>query len=136
MREAHRFFEYRIEAVGEVRRFVRGVARSWAVDGDDLALVTGELSANAIQHARTPFMVHLSLDQRVTRAGVFDQSDLLPRRRSPKLFEAGGRGILIVEALSRRWGVHLMPTGKIVWAELTTGKARRGAVDAGPVPLP
>jgi hypothetical protein len=30
----------------------------------------------------------------------------------------GGRGLYLIEAVSRRWGVEVTPDGKTVWAEL------------------
>ena len=31
--------------------------------------------------------------------------------------------MMIVDALSRRWGCDALPTGKVVWAELATSSA-------------
>ncbi|WP_235608580.1 ATP-binding protein, partial [Frankia casuarinae] len=48
-----------------------------------------------------------------------DGSDITPRITSPDPFSEGGRGLLMVDALSRRWSWYRVKTGgKVVWAEI------------------
>lgn len=43
----------------------------------------------------------------------------VPKQMTPGEHEVSGRGLLLVEALSRRWGYHpAAPGGKTVWVEL------------------
>jgi len=46
---------------------------------------------------------------------VRDRGEGSPRVLSPGVREPSGRGLRIVQAMSRRWGVIPEPTGKIVW---------------------
>jgi hypothetical protein len=48
----------------------------------------------------------------------------LAEQQPPSRDEMTGRGMAIVDALSRRWGCDTLPAGKVVWAELA---AQRGA---------
>ncbi|AXK31623.1 ATP-binding protein [Streptomyces armeniacus] len=54
------------------------------------------------------------------RLEVSDAGDGKPEVRMPGDDETNGRGLLLVEALSRSWGVYSRAcgTGKTVWAEL------------------
>ncbi|MFI9584995.1 ATP-binding protein [Streptomyces sp. NPDC052236] len=90
--------------------------------------VVAELAANAAMHGRVPgrdFRLTLSTtdDGRVLRVEVTDtRHDHLPdtrRPHRPSPDDESGRGLLLVEALSDRWGVTpgLVPR-KTVWAEL------------------
>jgi hypothetical protein len=49
---------------------------------------------------------------------VSDASSTAPHLRRARTFDEGGRGLLIVAQLSRRWGCRQTPAGKIIWAEI------------------
>ncbi len=93
-----------------------------------LALVVGELAANAVQHGRVPgrkFGLRLALDRAagVLRVEVADASSAkrLPTA-APSSSPDGesGRGLLLVDVLAERWGsTPRSPVGKTVWAELS-----------------
>jgi anti-sigma regulatory factor (Ser/Thr protein kinase) len=85
--------------------------------------VVAELATNAATHGRLParnFHVALHATTHALRIEVTDtRGDDLPRRQPPTPDAESGRGLLLVEALSDRWGVELGPTPrKTVWAEL------------------
>jgi two-component sensor histidine kinase len=93
---------------------------------DTVALLVGELSANAVRHGRVPgrdFALRLSVDETagLARVEVVDASETPP---PPVVAPAGeddesGRGLSLVDALATRWGCcPREPIGKIVWAEL------------------
>ncbi|WP_093659873.1 ATP-binding protein [Streptomyces wuyuanensis] len=42
---------------------------------------------------------------------------LLPRRRRPRTTDENGRGLLLVDQLSRKWSTRNTPDGKLIWAE-------------------
>ena len=84
----------------------------------DVALATGELAANAAEHARTPFRVVVVLDGCV-RIEVTDGSAALPFKPDVDEYAERGRGMALVELVSERWGVDRMPDGKRVWAEIS-----------------
>jgi hypothetical protein len=52
------------------------------------------------------------------RLSVRDWSVTPPVLRHPEPTESRGRGLLLVGALARHWGVEPGPDGKTVWAEL------------------
>jgi anti-sigma regulatory factor (Ser/Thr protein kinase) len=82
------------------------------------ALVTGELVANSVRHARGG--ISLALDR--VRGGwlvtVADDSSAPPQLRDGDLLAENGRGMLIVARISQRLGWARTPTGKIVWASV------------------
>ena len=109
------------ESVPDARHFVTDVLRAWGLDAldPDAAIVVSELATNALRHADTPFRAILDRHHDGVRIGVEDAAhDPLARRSPPDSYALGGRGVDIVEALSRRWGSTELPSGKLVWAEL------------------
>ncbi|MCW2601720.1 MAG: hypothetical protein JWM02_3549 [Frankiales bacterium] len=105
------------------RDLVVSVCHDWHLEGltDDLALVVTELVANAIRHAGTEMVLRLAPIAGGVRLEVHDGSTrpLRPRPAAPS--DEGGRGLLLVDALSTRYGVEGEPKGKRVWAELLAG---------------
>jgi hypothetical protein len=53
---------------------------------------------------------------------VHDQDVRTPRVRIASANDEGGRGLFLVDQLSRRWGVRPTPVGKVVWFQLSTRK--------------
>lgn len=89
---------------------------------DDVRLVVSELAANALQHARTPFVVTLEGDGGSVLLTVQDGSSVVPVRATATDTEASGRGLWIVDELCHDWGVVLHGDGeaKSVWALFMT----------------
>ena len=84
----------------------------------DVELVVSELATNAMLHAQTVFTVALLASAGSLRLEVSDGSqegvELVVARR----LDTSGRGVAIVNILSRNWGVsHHAAGGKSVWAE-------------------
>lgn len=105
----------------DARRFVTDTLAAWGYSEliDDAAVITTELAANAVLHARTSFTVTISRRPDGTiRVAVRDASVLPPCRRQPELFESSGRGLGLVDAVSAGWGADLLSDGKVVWAQL------------------
>lgn len=86
---------------------------------DAVQLVTTELVANAVRHARTGVQLSLRPTDDGLLVEVADDSPRMPERREPGLFDESGRGLWLVDAMARRWGVEREVPGKRVWAELT-----------------
>ena len=84
----------------------------------DLALIVTELVANAVRHAGTAITVRLSRLGDGVRVEVADGSTRPLRPRLASLADEGGRGLLLVDALSTRYGVEAERAGKLVWVEL------------------
>jgi hypothetical protein len=84
---------------------------------DDVQLVASELAANAVQHARTPFKVILERADEEVLLSVQDGSPSPPAHLASDCLDTAGRGVSIVDLVSRDWGVTDGPgEGKSVWA--------------------
>jgi anti-sigma regulatory factor (Ser/Thr protein kinase) len=92
----------------------------------DVMSIAAELVGNAVRHA-TPLpggvvrvawhlLVGGELLIKVTDGGSADSN--APMIRPPSADAVDGRGLAIVAALSRRWGVERDGLGQCVWAEL------------------
>ena len=108
-----------------MRRFVRDVLTPWGDDEfvENAEIIASELATNAVKHARSPFRVALAPSADTIRISVRDASFAPPVRLHPDGVLVGGRGVQLVAALARDWGVRDEADGKTVWAEL----ARPGA---------
>lgn len=108
-------------SVPEVRQFVDQVLRSWGEDPfliGDVVLVASELATNAVLHAGSPFRLTLDRTGGVVRVALQDVDDSPAGQRNASADDTNGRGMVIVAALSHRWGSDPLPDGKVVWAEL------------------
>ncbi|WP_316959398.1 ATP-binding protein [Streptomyces sp. TRM68367] len=110
------------------RALAHAVLSGWGVSQDVLEsaeLVLSELVTNALR-VRVPrdrqvgVRIARSLIDGLLRLEVSDAGSGRPEVRAPSDEEAGGRGLLLVEALAHRWGVDEREAGigKTVWAEL------------------
>jgi anti-sigma regulatory factor (Ser/Thr protein kinase) len=77
-------------------------------------LVVSELTTNAIVHAGGVLYLQVFYYHGRVRVEVADTS---PKPPGPvKVNLTSGRGLQMVEALSKAWGSELRPWGKVVWA--------------------
>ncbi|GLY72233.1 ATP-binding protein [Actinoallomurus iriomotensis] len=113
------------------REFATTTLRSWGLDDlvDDATVIISELVTNAVRHGVPPYAaaagdspIKLSL----VRQGTFvvlivsDPSEDDPKQRPADDVCENGRGLHVIEALSRAWGWMPLPgTGKAVWAMLS-----------------
>ncbi|OLZ74170.1 sodium/proline symporter [Streptomyces sp. IMTB 2501] len=79
-------------------------------------LIVSELVTNAIRHAAGPVCLRLIRDRGLI-CEVSDASSTAPRLRHARTTDEGGRGLLIVAQMARRWGTRYTKTGKIIWTE-------------------
>ncbi|MFG2123150.1 sodium/proline symporter PutP [Streptomyces sp. NPDC048710] len=105
-------------AVAQARTLAARQLTEWGVT--DLTftteLIVSELVTNAIRHASGPISLRLILDRGLI-CEVSDASSTSPRMRHARTTDEGGRGLLIVAQLARRWGTRYTATGKIIWTE-------------------
>jgi anti-sigma regulatory factor (Ser/Thr protein kinase) len=93
----------------------------------DALLVAAELLGNAVRHAAPLPGGEITLGWRVQTDEVDTIIDLrvcdggstlVPRERIPEPDAVGGRGLAIVSALTRAWGVERYDASQCVWARL------------------
>ncbi len=131
--------ELRLESdadmVPQARRFVAMHLRDLlpAEVVDDAELVTSELVTNAVLHAGTSIVVRLHPMASTVRIEVEDGSSVTPVRPIASPGSMTGRGLALVEGLSRELGVNRTENGKIVWCVLPApdGAARPPAPGSG-----
>ncbi|MEW2417220.1 SpoIIE family protein phosphatase [Streptomyces sp. NPDC046866] len=114
-------------AVLHARRYTARTLRSWGVEEelDTALLVVSELVTNAVAHTQGEVGMDLTLSADRLRIAVNDASPRSPVRPVSVSWEStGGRGLLIVEAVTTAWGSVPLSGGKQVWAELPCRRAR------------
>lgn len=94
----------------------------WCVGGscaDDAHIVLGELVTNALMHSMDVFTLALNLQRDQILIEVWDCTDATPEVRPPDSYAVNGRGMFLVDALSKEWGVRPEERGgKTVWAAI------------------
>jgi anti-sigma regulatory factor (Ser/Thr protein kinase) len=123
-------------AVPAARGFAATTLRDWALS-DQLVeiaeLVVSELVGNAVEHGGGTAELVLTLRDDVVRVDVIDHNRDLPVVLSPEPSEDRHRGLLIVSALSTKWGTDHAGAGKTVWAELPLSEL---STEVPPAPKP
>ena len=112
-------------AAGSARRALHSAAIFGAVAEPDALLLVSELVTNSIIHAghsgSDAIRVRAASHGSTTRVEVCDRArgDTMPvMQPEPPPFATGGRGLLLVDALSDRWGMDTCERGTCVWFEL------------------
>jgi anti-sigma regulatory factor (Ser/Thr protein kinase) len=86
---------------------------------DDACLLVSELVTNGVRHARTMLTVAVDCDgDRVSVAVHDDSAAAVAPRPDLSPADESGRGLALVEAVARAWGVVTGDTGKTVWFRL------------------
>ncbi|MFE5142290.1 ATP-binding protein [Streptomyces fagopyri] len=126
------FFCDSVLGTSAARRSVRSCLSQWHVErlADDAALVLSELLSNALRHGAPPVQVSVTLrrtrqDGPTVHIEVADAGHTLDYGFSGSRWghpahtmDENGRGLRLVDALSRRWGDEPTPQGHTVWADL------------------
>lgn len=119
-------------SVGTLRREAREELRRWGLAAavcDDVVLIVSELVTNAVVHSAGDTVTCLLRGgpEIYVEVGSEGRGGFRCDARSE---DEGGRGLLVVEALSTTWGVHVASPGAgwTAWATLTVpAPARSGA---------
>ena len=95
----------------------------WSVSEDAVhvaRLLASELVTNAVLHTAGDLEIRLRRDRGALRVSVCDESGERPVVKSvPDPDSTSGRGLVLVDELSNRWGVDQNSDGgKAVWFEL------------------
>lgn len=129
-----------IQRTFPVDRISAAIARTWIVDlfalwqesgvldagpaaedcGEVAQLLLTELISNAVRHSEQPISVTVGIADTRLRVEVHDSSHRMPVMRHQDGDETSGRGLLLVESLSKDWGVDVADDGKTVWFEIST----------------
>src|SRR5687768_10467301 len=109
-----------IDSPRAARRFAAVVLDAWQLAGltDVVTLLLSELVTNAVVDGRGAVGVGRRNDGSCLRAEVRDGAAVALRRQRFGTATIGGRGLFLVEAMSRASGVELHRGGKSVWFEL------------------
>ena len=111
-----------------------GIARHAASGDEDTALVVTELVSNAVRHAGGDILLVIEDTGAARRVEVWDTSTVPPRMQDGSLDAESGRGLMLVDALSRTWGWSAShgtgPWAKMVFAEMPAPQAA-SAPDGG-----
>ncbi|MDQ3762307.1 MAG: ATP-binding protein [Actinomycetota bacterium] len=111
------------------RQLVEQTCRKWGIPGmiTDAVVVASELTDNMVHHARSDGWLRLDLRNNKLTIAVADADPRPPQPRVPGLRAAGGRGLVLVNKLSRTWGTASQANGngKVVWAVLTVPSRAR-----------
>lgn len=111
-------------AVPFIREQLARVLADWGLTAEayePTLLVVTELVTNAVEHARSPIQLTVSFPGECVRVEVHDAASEPPRRQPQDRWEARGRGLQLVDALSSRWGWTPDAAGKAVWADVSIG---------------
>jgi anti-sigma regulatory factor (Ser/Thr protein kinase) len=118
-----RRFRREIPEIPRCRRFVAEVLEANGGCADDaVLLVASELVTNAVRHGAGDAELRVELHGDDVRIEVVDggHAELEIPRPVPPPDALGGRGLLLVRDVSRRWGAGFDAAGRtLVWAELT-----------------
>lgn len=108
--------------VGQLQQ-CRAALESWVGSDapmlDELIIVTNELASNALTYGQPPLQVRASATH--TAISIYVTQGRLDSRPLPQIASAPGsrgRGLLLVDALSRDWGWAANDKEVAVWAVL------------------
>lgn len=111
----------RASSAGQGRAFATEALQRWGLVAleDVVLLGVSELVTNAVVHAASRAEVTLRVTQRGVRVEVRDtaQTAVAPTLQHAADSDTHGRGLLLIDVMSDRWGVVDEPDGTVVWFE-------------------
>lgn len=113
----------RPESAAIARRIAYAVVlRQWQLSPqvtEHAVLLVSELVGNAVRHTgASVFGLRMLRRRGWIRIEVRDPSRGLPCLMPVQPMDVSGRGLYLVDKLSDRWGVDLLPRGKNTWFEM------------------
>ncbi|WP_245669948.1 ATP-binding protein [Micromonospora mirobrigensis] len=103
------------------RELVTDDCRRWGLLelAEPACIAVTEMVNNVVAHAGTPMTLRVAARDGALHLAVRDHSTARPRYSGPApLDTAGGRGLLLIDTVARRWGSSPVPDGKVVWCVL------------------
>jgi hypothetical protein len=118
----------RLQRVTEVSQLssVRRAIAQWLADAVPTAtietaqLVITELLTNALEHGGGAADPSVEIRAGSVHIAVGDGVSGAPRSGVSAATSTNGKGLLIVDRVSMRWGIEPTANGKIVWSEVST----------------
>ncbi|BCJ42757.1 sulfate transporter [Actinoplanes ianthinogenes] len=110
-----------VGAARRARELITETCLRWelAEVAGDACIVATEMVNNVVAHAHTAMRLLLARHGDTVSVAVRDGSPVLPDFTGPVAPTAyGGRGLLLIDAVSERWGRLALTGGKVVWARL------------------
>ena len=114
-------FDRRVTSAAEARSWLAEFLSRSAVAVkvcEDALLVISELVTNALVHGQGRPVVRANVAPGALELSVTDSGPDPPELLSRDPDRIGGIGLVVVDLLSRDWGVARFPGGKTVWATL------------------
>jgi hypothetical protein len=114
--------EPQLGAARRTREMITEACGGW--DRPELAgpacIVATEMVNNVVAHAKTPMTVLLAAHGSGMSVAVRDRSAVIPTYTGGPVAPTayGGRGMLLIDSVARRWGSLVVSDGKVVWALL------------------
>ncbi len=110
-----------VEAAREARSLVSAGCLRWGLPElvEPACIAVTEMVNNVVAHALTPMTLRLAPRGNALHVAVRDHSAGQPAYAGPAAADAlGGRGLLLIDTVARRWGSTPLPDGKVVWCVL------------------
>ncbi|EFL30126.1 magnesium or manganese-dependent protein phosphatase [Streptomyces viridochromogenes DSM 40736] len=106
--------------VPHARKFAVDQVDAWGLEEAAFVteLVVSELVTNAIRYGEPPIKLRLIRDTSLI-CEVSDASNTAPHLRRARVFDEGGRGLLLVAQLTQGWGTRHTTDGKTIWCAQT-----------------
>jgi serine/threonine-protein kinase RsbW len=130
-----RVFPGEAEQVAAVRRWITSLLPDCPSRGD-LVLVASELAGNAVRHSSSGrggrFAVEIVWDAAAVHVAVSDGGAPSGPRVVDDPGQENGRGLLVIQGLSRGCGVCGDQRGRVVWADVPWGDPEAAALGRRP----
>jgi len=118
-------------AACEARHAVAGCGLVGAAQEPTLLLLVSELVSNSVRHAGMDAEERIRLRARSGEVSAYvevcdaGRSGQVPQKRDKYAdpLEPGGLGLVLVDEMADRWGVHCRPDQTCVWFELACAAA-------------
>ncbi|MEH1054262.1 ATP-binding protein [Micromonospora sp. CPCC 206171] len=110
-----------VGAARQARAMIADGCARWGVPQltEPASIAVTEMVNNVVAHARTPMTVRLAPRDSSLHLAVRDHSSRPPAYAGlAPLTSTGGRGLLLIDTVARRWGSTPVPNGKVVWCVL------------------